>query len=68
MRVVSRKSDMISLAINYTEFDNSDLNTAAAIYASSGLSGPNGKNETNTITLENRSGVEKITAFVSNFR
>jgi len=68
VRVVSRKSDMISLAINYTEFDNSDLNTAAAIYASSGLSGPNGKNETNTITLENRSGVEKITAFDVNFR
>ena len=68
VRVVSQKSDMISLAINYTEFDNSDLNTAAALYASGGISSPNGKNETETITLENRSGVEKITAFVSNFR
>ena len=68
VRVVSRKSDMISLAINYSEFDNSDLNTAAAIYASYGRTPPSGIPETLSVTLQTRGGVEKITAFVSNFR
>ena len=68
VRVVSQNSDMISLAINYSEFDNSDLNTAAAIYASYGRTPPSGIPETLSVTLQTRGGVEKITSYVSNFR
>ena len=68
MRVESQNSDMISLAIDYSEFDNSDLNTAAAIYASFGEPNINGFRETDTITLKNSGGVERITAFATSKR
>lgn len=68
VRVESQNSDKISLAINYSEFDNSNLNTAAAAYASYGITPPSGIPETLSVTLQSRGGVEKITAYVANFR
>ena len=68
VRVERQNSDMTTLSINFSESDNSDLNTAAAVYASYGLTPPSGSPETFIITLKNSGGVEKITAVVSNFR
>ena len=66
--VESQNSDTITLSINYSEFDNSDLNTAASIYTSYGIAPPSGIPETIRVTLKNSSGVEKITAYMANFR
>ena len=68
VRVESQNSDMITLSINYSEFDNSNLNTAAAIYTSYGIAPPSGIPETIRVTLKNTGGFEKITAYISNFR
>ena len=60
-------SDTTTLFMNFIEFDNSNLNRAASVYAANRLTGPNGNRGGETVILKESGGVERITLLEAKF-